>query len=146
VELPAEALQGTALLTDVRLGHDPGADRVVFEFEGSGLPAVRAEYVEPGVLVDAAGNVTEVAGSAVLRIALQPASGVDLSGAQFRQTYGGHDRLDGTAAGTTVITESVRVEDFEAGLVWALGVDGRVPFAVERLTDPSRVVVELDAP
>lgn len=145
VELQAEGLEGAALLSDLRLGHDPGTDRVVFEFEGEGVPAVLVEYVDAASLVDASGAVTPVAGGAVLQVALQPASGVDLSGAEFREVYTGPDRLDGPAAGTTAILEVARVEDFEAVLVWAVGVADEVPFRVLRLSDPARVVVELDA-
>ncbi len=145
VELPAEGLEGTALLLDLRLGHDPGTDRVVFEFEGGGTPAVGVEYADPESLVDASGAVTPVAGGAVLRVALQPASGVDLSGAELREVYTGPARLQGESAGTTAVREVARVEDFEAVLVWAVGVAEEVPFRVLRLADPARVVVELDA-
>jgi len=133
------------LLRGLRLDHEPGTDRVTLEFEGSGTPGVRVEYVDRGLLVDASGATTPLAGSAALRISLQPASGVDLSGAGSQEVYTGPDRLQGAAAGTTAILEAARVDDFEAVLVWALGMKDEVPFRALRLTDPARVVVELSA-
>ena len=132
---------GVALLTDVRLAGQDGFDRVVFEFRDQ-LPGYDVAYADGPVRQDGSGEVVDVEGDAVLVVRLTPASGVDLSGPNFNQTYTGPDRLRGD---TDVVAEVVRLGDFEANLTWAIGLGGKVPFRVEVLTGPPRVVVDLSA-
>jgi hypothetical protein len=73
---------------------------------------------------------------------MEPASGFDLTG-EGTEVYLGPSRLSGAAAGTSVAKEAVRIGDFEAVLVWAVGVDERVDFRVRTLDAPPRLVVDL---
>jgi hypothetical protein len=134
-----------ALLTDVRTGRHDGFERIVFEFDGDAAPSYRLGYVDPPIRQAGSGNVVEVAGAAYLQVQLQPASGVDLSGPEYRETYLGPDRLELAAQGPA--RELVLTGDYEANMGWVLGTERRAPFAMAFLKDPLRLVVDvLDEP
>jgi hypothetical protein len=133
---------GTALLRAVRVGRNPGFERIVFEFAGSAVPGYRVQWVDGPILADGSGEAVDVAGDAHLEIVMQPASGVDLSAPQLTVVYDGPDRIP-VAGQTELITDLVRTGDFESVLTWVAGATEQVPFRVLRLTDPTRVVVDL---
>lgn len=139
--VPGLGPEQVAFLTDVRVARHAGFDRVVFEFEGDTVPPAEVEYVERPIREDASGNVVEVEGEAVLQVRMFPASGVDLSGQDFRQTYTGPTRI--TPSDTAVVEEVVRTGDFEAVLTWVVGVAEEAPFLVTTLADPSRLVIDI---
>lgn len=138
VSLPAAG--ETAFLTAVRAAGQDGFDRVVFEFV-AGLPGYKVGYVERPVRQDGSGNEMEVAGQAVLEIRMSPASGAEVSASGVRTTYTGPDRL--RPRGGSVVTEVVRVGDFEAQLTWVVGTSARSPFKVTTLGSPARLVVDV---
>lgn len=72
---------------------------------------------------------------------LSPASGVDLSGDEAEQSYTGPLRVD--PDGTVVVTEVVRIGDFENQRAWVVGLEEQAPFAVTMLEDPLRLVVDV---
>jgi hypothetical protein len=76
---------------------------------------------------------------------MEPASGFDLATGEGRLVYKGPRRIDGAAAGASVVKELVRTGDFEAVLSWAIGVDKRSEFRVQTLDDPARLVVDVRA-
>lgn len=130
-----------AVLEEVRAAAHDGFDRVVWEFATGGAPTVEVGYddepLEPG-----RGEPIEVAGATSLVMRAQPA--VDLATqlhAPDEEAYDGPERLEG--GGTRLVTEVVRMGDFEANLQWAVGLDGRQPFRVDVLQDPLRVVVDI---
>lgn len=139
--LPGSPAQ-VALLTDVTVAAQEGFDRVVFEFADDQVPGVEIAYAEGPVLQAGSGEPIEVAGAAALEVRMEPASGVDLGGS-LEPTYTGPERV--TARGTPVVTEVVRTGDFEANLSWAIGAERRVPYRVEVLTGPARVVIDLSS-
>src|SRR5690606_24790448 len=103
VETPGfpDATSGVAQLVDVRSGwhaasgDQPAFDRIVFEFEAPAEePSWRVGYVEPPVRQDGSGDPVAVEGTAFLELRLTPASGVDLSGEEPRETYAGPLRMD----------------------------------------------------
>jgi hypothetical protein len=132
---------GVALLTAVRTGRQPCADRVVFEFRGATAPGYTIEY-QPGPFT--AGESEQplaVAGDAYLVVRLEPASGVDLTSPTAEPTYTGPAVL--TPSGLSHVREVRRLSDFEAQLVWVIGLDGVHPFAVHTLDGPTRVYVDI---
>lgn len=137
-----------ALLREVRAAsHEPeGArpfDRIVLEFEpGTREPSWRARYVDSPVRQDGSGRVVPISGDAVLEIRMSPAAGVDLAQASARQTYDGPDRI---SLEGNVVTELVKVADFEAQLAWAIGVETPGPFGVGFLESPPRLVIDVVA-
>lgn len=144
VEEPSGASE-TALLTRVAIGRHEGFDRVVFEFREE-LPGYRIEYVEPPLREDGSGNTVELDGSSFLVVRMEPASGFDLSVPEGELVYTGPRRLSGADAGAATVRELVRTGDFEAVLTWAIGVNGRTPFAVTTLRSPARLVIDFGRP
>lgn len=132
---------GVALLVAVRAARQPGFDRVVFEFEGPTVPPAEVRYLTRPIVQDGSGAEVTVNGAAVLGVRMAPASGVDLSGATFRQTYTGPARF--TPGDTVLVKEVVRTGDFEAVLNWAIGTSPQAPFLVRTFTNPSRLVVDI---
>ncbi|GAA4751692.1 hypothetical protein GCM10023328_38480 [Modestobacter marinus] len=131
----------TAHLTDVRTARHDGFDRVVLEFAGDRVPSYRVSYVEPPITEDGSGAEVPVPGAAFLEVRAAPASGVDLSGDEPRETYTGPDRV--APSGDGVVTEVVRTGDFEGQLAWTIGLQQRVPFGVAVLEEPTRLVVDV---
>ena len=129
------------LLTDVRTGRQPCADRVVFDFR-NGRPPYTVEY-QPGptfALGESDQTIT-VEGSAFLVVRVEHAAGVDLSDPSAPQTYTGPESIHPN--GLTHVREIRRTEDFEGVLIWVIGVDATRPFSVGVLDGPSRVYVDI---
>lgn len=127
-----------SFLTDVRVAAQAGFDRVALQFDGA-VPGYLIEYYD-GPYLNTAGNEVDIEGSAFIRLIMEPASGVDLSVDPFVETYEGPDRI---SSDTVNVTEAVLVDDFEANMVWAIGVNEKKPFAVSILEDPNRLVVDV---
>jgi hypothetical protein len=129
-----------ALLTNVRTGRQPCADRVVFDFDGQ-APGFTVQY-EPGPFTfGESGETITIDGSAFLVVRLSPASGVDLSSTDARETYTGPERI--TPSGLAHVREVRRLSDFEAQMVWVIGLDATRPFTVATLTSPTRVYLDI---
>jgi hypothetical protein len=133
------ATSDTALLTAVRAARHEGYDRVVFEFR-NGVPGWDVRYTDKPILADASGKEVPVAGQYALKVRMQPASGVDLSGVGAPRTYTGPTRF---TSGTPEIAEVVQTGDFEAVLSWAVGVNDRVDFRAFTLPAPPRLVIDV---
>lgn len=134
---------GRALLVAVRTSTNPGFDRIVFEFEGGEAPGYAVQYGQRPVQEDGSGNPVTVRGDAVLEMRMEHASGADLSGGTFRQTYTGPKQL---AVNGPAIVDVARAGDFEGVLRWVAGTTGKLPFKVQALTNPTRIVVDVAHP
>lgn len=132
------AAGGYGLLTELRHARHDGFYRVVFQFDGD-VPGVKVGYTERPVVQDGSGDEIGVAGDEVLLVQFEPASGFDMKAAE--ESYTGPKRLEVEQA---PVVEIVRVSDFEAHLDWAIGVDTDTGFRVSTLTNPSRVVIDLE--
>jgi hypothetical protein len=130
-----------ALLTAVRTGSQPCADRVVFDFRGSAPPGYVVEYQSGPFSFGESGEPLTIAGSAFLVVRLEPASGVDLMDPAATPTYDGPSSV--TPTGLVHVTEIRRLSDFEAQMIWVIGLDTVRPFTVDTLTAPSRVYVDV---
>lgn len=135
----ADASADAALtVTDVRVGHHEGYDRVVFELGGTGTPGWRVEYVDAAV-EDPTGETVDVAGDSPLQVVL--------TGTAYPHDTGLTEfplRQPVTAAGTTAVTEAVLLGTFEAQSQAFVGVTGEPrPFRAYLLPDPVRVVVDV---
>lgn len=105
------------------------SEQVTFQFDlGSGTPEWSARYVEEPVAIPS-GQDLDVEGDAFLEVTMQPASGVDLSGDDPRETFDGSHRF---SFDSPLIEEVVQAEDFESTLTWVVGLDERVEYRVER--------------
>ena len=132
----------TALLERVAVGRHEGYDRVVFQFRNA-LPGYKVEYVQPPLKEDGSGNPVEIKGNAFLVVRMEPASGFDLNTGEGVMIYKGPRRLEGSAAGTSVVQELARTGDFEAVLTWAIGLSDKVDFRVQTAASPLRLIVDL---
>jgi hypothetical protein len=137
----ASAITETALLTDVRAARQEGFDRVVFEF-ANGVPGYDVGYVERPIVADGSGDEVAVEGAAVLRVRMEPALDADLTQESAPRTYTGPNRF---SPGTAAVVELVGAGGFEAVLTWAVGIDGERPFRVTTLSNPPRIVIDVDS-
>ncbi|APE36820.1 hypothetical protein BOX37_26045 [Nocardia mangyaensis] len=134
---PADA--GAALtVTDIRIGSQPGVDRVVFELGGTGSPGWQVAYTDSAAQ-DGSGRAVEVAGRSILEVRILG------SAYPFDSTvppYAGPDPVtDPGAPGITGVYESLIYEGVTQSFI---GVEAdRPPFAVSALADPPRLVVDI---
>ncbi|MCA1713699.1 MAG: hypothetical protein LC715_00725 [Gammaproteobacteria bacterium] len=124
------------ILRAVRVGQQPGADRLVFEFDGAGLPAWRVEYVDRPVRDCGSGDTVPVAGDAWLQIRFSGANAHTEAG---EGTSGPRRR----AVNLPVLRELVRTCDFEAEVIWVAGVGSPNRYTPRVLADPSRLVIDI---
>jgi hypothetical protein len=134
-----------AQLTAIRIAHNPGFDRVVFEFGPStapgvyGMPAYRIAVATS--LSGPSGQPVPIEGSALFGVRFQNASTVDPNGTR---TYTGATSLKPT---TTPLVKEVRlVEDFERVLVWGIGLARLQCPTLLSLTAPVRLVLDFPTP
>ncbi|MEO5654344.1 MAG: hypothetical protein ABIP03_15580 [Aquihabitans sp.] len=130
--------QRDLVFTDVRVGEHETFDRIVLEFSGTGPLGWSVNYVDEAVL-EGSGDVVPVGGDTVLVIFahynLWPASDYYSGPKQFKPQSGG-DIKDVFIGGT-----------FEGYTQVFAGIDGDpVPFRVFALTNPSRLVVDVEKP
>jgi hypothetical protein len=129
---------------DVRTGAQECADRFVIELQPdsknpttSAFPGYWVRYATGPVTLSPSDQPVTMRGSAVLLVsmgsAMQPATG----------TTGYTGARDVVPTNVTVIEEYRLVEDFEGQSTWALGIDGARNFAVTVLSNPPRLVVDI---
>ena len=127
---------GPPILRAVRVGTHPGLDRLVLEFDGTGLPAWHVEYVDRPVRDCGSGDPVPVAGDAWLQVRFHGAhahtpEGASTSGPRRREV------------GLTVLRELVRTCDFEAEVTWVAGLARPNPYTARALAGPSRLVIDI---
>ena len=125
-------------LVDIRSGVHEGFDRVVFEFDGNGLPSWRGEYTDSAAELGR-GEPIEVAGEHILEINVNGPSwmtGEEPDDLLPSQEYYERDR--GGAF------EEVFVQGpFEAHSQYLIGLVQERPFQMQLLEDPTRIVVDI---
>ncbi len=128
---------GVSVLRDVRVGAHPeegGWDRIVFEFKDT-LPAGTISY-QPAAVGCGSGEPIPVQGQAILIAKFQPAQAHDDAGnATVKST-----RMAGPG---NAFVEARSICDFEADVQWAIGVKSMQRFKVTRLSNPTRVVIDI---
>jgi hypothetical protein len=132
-----------ALLNSVT-AHDMGTfDRVTFTFE-KGTPTILSVIYDSGPAVFAPSGepvVPPIAGAARVVITMSNAADEDLTTDPLVVTYPGPLRF---SANLPNITELVQLQDFEATLTWAIGVnDPGVTVISQVLVTPTRVQVDI---
>ncbi|WP_454778295.1 AMIN-like domain-containing (lipo)protein [Georgenia muralis] len=128
---------GDLLPVAVRAGAHEGFERVVLDFEGTGTPGWRVEYVDVAI-EDPRGTEIDIDGDATLQVV---ATGVRIPE---------EDELDRVLpSGEVDVEETDAVEEvyvtgiFEGQNQAFIGLDSERPFRVFTLTDPSRLVVDI---
>ena len=133
-----------AQLVAVRVAHQPGFDRLVFEFGQStapgpfGMPAYTVETANS--LSGPSGQPVTISGNALFGARFQNASTQNPNGTP---SYTGSNDLKPT---TPLIKEVKIVEDFERVLLWGVGLDHLACPKVSELAGPFRVVLDFPTP
>ncbi len=126
------------VLTDVRVAEHDGYDRIVLEFRGTGTPGWAVSYVDRAVL-DGSGEKVRLDGDAILDIYASGTTYPVSDGA----SYGGPTQFEPDGG---VEVDEVHVGGTFEGYTQVLAglTGGPNPFRVFALTDPSRLVVDVD--
>lgn len=135
-----------AQLTAVRTAHQPGFDRVVFEFGPSSAPigAYGMPLYDISVVIQfiggGSGRPVSVDGNAFLQVRFRNASTVDpTTGTQtFTQTD--------IHPGLPLVREVKLIDDFERVMTWGIGLERLACASVTELAGPVRLVVDLPTP
>ncbi len=122
-------------VTNVRAADNGTFDRIVFDLEGDATPGWRVEYVDEA-LDDGSGKPVDVEGGAVLAVRV---AGVGMPFETGVEEYAGGPVTLGGAAVQQVVYRFV----FEGYATAFVGVDEQRPFRVFTLTDPLRLVVDV---
>ena len=129
---------GLAHLADVRVGTHAGYDRIVFEFMEDGTPEFRIEAAEPPFTMDPSGMPMAVNGSTFLQIVFNGGTKVGDDGSP---TYTGPTEF---GPGFDQLVDLIERGDFEAVNNWYVGMAGEGCLRALVLSDPSRVVIDLE--
>jgi len=128
-------------LTAVRVAHQTGYDRIVFEFAPQAgatahLPAYTVSRQASAKFVkDPSGQLVTMRGSAGLRIVLHGASGAT-------SYTGNRDQI----VNLPVVQEVEQLGDFEAVLSWGAGLSQPSCIRTLELPNPTRLVIDVQTP
>ncbi|MBF6521352.1 AMIN-like domain-containing (lipo)protein [Nocardia farcinica] len=139
----AQPKRGTAspdaalTVAGIRIGRQPGFDRIVFDLGGKGTPGWTVEYTERAVQ-DGSGRELDIPGRSVLEVRITGSAYPFDSGVS---PYAGPDpATDPDVPGIAVATPLV----FEGVTQSFIGVDGDRPaFSVSALSGPTRLVIDI---
>lgn len=126
----------TPTLVDIRAAQHPTYDRLVFEFTGL-LPEERDVRFVSQLVQDGSGLPLSLVGDALLQVRFSVAVGHDDQG---QVTYGPLSR-------TYALPNLIQVRtagDFEGTLTFGVGLAKATSFQMFTLTNPSRVVIDID--
>lgn len=120
------------VVTDVRVGTHEGYDRIVFELTGSGTPGWFAKYTDTPAQ-QGSGHELSYDGVIALDFRLE---GILLP---FEL---GVDVEPITADGAGAITKVVSYGSFEAQEQFVIGMKEKLPYSIQVLENPTRVVID----
>ena len=133
---PVNPLILRAVRTSLRT--EEGTERVVFEFDGAGMPGYSIAY-EPALHECGTGDAVPVAGNALLRVRLQPVNAHAQQGEQVSSTIAERNRKVEQA----YMKQVVQSCDFEAVVEWGIGLREKKRYRVLHLDSPTRLVVDI---
>lgn len=122
------------MVESVRVAAHEGFDRVVFDLVGDGEPGWFVDYTTTPKQ-QGSGNPVEVSGSVALD--------VNIDGTTYPFELGREDPNIGTIAGAGNLTQVVAVGTFEGRSQFVIGMKEKLPYAVEILHDPHRLVIDV---
>jgi hypothetical protein len=128
---------GDLLPVAVRAGAHEGFERVVLDLEGTGTPGWRVEYVDVAI-EDPRGTEIDIDGDATLQVI---ATGVRIPEEDELDRVLPSGEVD--VEGTDVVEEVYVTGIFEGQNQAFIGLDSERPFRVFTLTEPSRLVVDI---
>ena len=128
---------GASRLTAIRAAHNPGFDRLVFEFSGPSVPEYRIELASS--FTAPSGQAVRVDGNAFFSVRLGGQAHLDNGAKSYPQP-------DPFRVGLIVVREVKLVEDFEGVVRFGVGMERAVCPTVLTVLGPSRVVVDFPTP
>jgi hypothetical protein len=133
-----------AQLVAVRVAHQPGFDRLVFEFGQSSAPG---QFGMPAYTVETASSLSGPSGQPVA-ITGSAIFGARFQGASTQNPTGGASYTGSTdIKPTTPLIKNVKlVEDFERVLVWGVGLERLACPNALVLSGPFRLVLDFPTP
>lgn len=146
LEQTGGAATSQAQLVAIRIAHNPGFDRLVFEFGPSTAPGVYGmppyRIAVATTLSGPSGQPVPIEGSALFGVRFQNASTVNPNDGS--RSYTGATSLKPT---TTPLMKEVRlVEDFERVMVWGVGLQRLQCPTLLTLSSPVRLVLDFPTP
>jgi hypothetical protein len=125
------------VVTALRTATQPEYERVTVELgPADGLPGYHAEYMDRPLHECGSGNQVFPVGDAWLELRLEPAAAHTEAG---EATLGARE----VAVEAPLLQRIYRTCDFEAVVVFVLALSSPNPFRVSTLSDPWRVVVDI---
>ena len=128
---------GASRLVAIRAAHNPGFDRLVFEFSGPSVPEYRIELAS--TFIAPSGQAVRVDGNAFFAVRIGGQAHNDAGQKSYPQP-------DPFRVGLSVVREVKLVEDFEGVVRFGVGMERVVCPTVLTLLGPSRVVVDFPTP
>ncbi|MEV0245081.1 hypothetical protein AB0H76_00680 [Nocardia sp. NPDC050712] len=128
-------------VTGIRIGRQPGYDRVVYDLGGRGAPGWNVQYADRAVQ-DGSGRAIPVAGQSILQVQITGSAYPFDSGVE---PYAGPDpATDPNAPGIAGVYGSAVYEGTTQSFI---GVNAdRPPFTVSTLSNPQRLVIDIATP
>ncbi|MBH0776038.1 AMIN-like domain-containing (lipo)protein [Nocardia bovistercoris] len=128
-------------VTDIRLGAQPGFDRIVYDLGGTGTPGWIVQYADRAIQ-DGSGKVVEVAGQSILEVQITGSAYPFDSGVT---PYAGPDPV--TDPSVPAVAGVYRTLVFEGTTQSFIGVAADRPaFSVSATSDPTRLVIDIARP
>lgn len=128
-EAPAQLL-----VTDVRVASHEGFDRIVFDLTGEGTPGWFVDYTE-NPSQQGSGHPIDYDGAVALN--------VNIDGVTYPFELNMEDPGLGTVPGAGNVTEVISAGTFEGRAQFVVGLRDRLPYSVQVLENPSRVVIDV---
>ena len=126
-------------LVEVRSGYHEGYDRVVFEFTGTTVPEWSTEYIDRPAHECGSGTQRFLAGDGWLQLHVE---GVVAHTEEGEATIDNRDRSL-TLPNLVQLTSTC---DYEGNVIWVLGLNAPTSYRVLELTDPVRIVLDVQHP
>jgi hypothetical protein len=127
------------VLVAVRAARHDSVERVVFEFRGDSVPALRITSGATPPVDCGSGEAKPVRGQYFLSVDFQPAYAHEFNGEQARSSVPSRQITPNLP-----VVQEIRITcDFEAVVAWTIGLDARRPYVVDTLTRPTRIVVDI---
>jgi hypothetical protein len=128
---------GASRVVAIRAAHNPGFDRLVFEFSGPSVPEYRIELASS--FTAPSGQAVRVDGNAFFAVRLGGQAHDDTGQKSYPQP-------DPFRVGLAVVREVKLVEDFEGVVRFGVGMERVVCPTVLTVLGPSRVVIDFPTP
>ncbi|MDQ6709536.1 MAG: hypothetical protein M3Z11_03160 [Candidatus Dormibacteraeota bacterium] len=123
-------------LTDIRIAHQPGYDRIVFQFAAGPVPTYTlTRQASAHFVKDASGQPVTLQGSAGLKLVFH--------GGKAYPTY---TKSTDIKPGLPVVQEAAQLGDFESVLSWGIGLSQPACMRASELSGPTRLVIDVQTP